>query len=271
VAHTKTFRGTYLYLHMLCKGLSEEQKDIDLCFFKLELMLKVLKVPLLKEWRIGKVLIYSQNQVTPIAISNAPKILRLIHCPDLTQHDLHILFSFTERLIGCKGDQTLCEAICSGVPFFYDSFHFKRGILKDLFFLAESRLPQYPLKHLFKLLLKHPHVSDEKADGEWVSEDYIQSENDRLSLEEDCDEKIGDSLASLLKNPKFKEGFLSLRDIIRCEYALEPLLKGMAGRHLFHQQFPSLMQWEQEALSQFMDGNCSAVDFLKNLRNKFTK
>jgi hypothetical protein len=271
LAYTRTFRGTYLYLHILCKGLSEEEKNIDLCFFKLELMLKVvndrLTIPVLKEWKIGKVLIYLKNQVIPITISNTPKTLRLIHCPELTQHDVHILFSFTEHLIGCKGDQTLCEAICSGVPFFYDPPHFKKGILKDLLFLAESRLPQCPLKTFFKLLLKNPHVSHEKSDGEWVSEDYIQSENDRLSLEEDCDEKIGDSLAPLIKNPQFKEGFPQLREIIQREYSFEPLLKGMINRHLFHQRFPSLMRQEQKGLSQFVNGNTSAVDFLKEFIN----
>jgi hypothetical protein len=277
VSYTKTFRGTSLYLHMLCKGLMDHPKDIDLCFFNLDLMLGVIRgrfqkeerYPLWEQCKIGKVLIYTQSHVIPIAVSNAPKTLRLIHCPPLAQDDLHRLFCFTEHLIGCTGDQTLCEAICSGMPFFYDPPPFKRAILKDLLFLAKSRMPQHPfLEQLFRLLLKNPHVMFEEADGEWVSEDYVQSENDRLSLNEDSDEKIGDALASLLNDPSFKEGFLQLRDLVHREHSFDSMLEGVVNRLLVHQHFPALMQWEQGALSEFAKGDLSAINFLILLREK---
>jgi hypothetical protein len=277
VSYTKTFRGTYLYLHMLCKGLMDHPKDIDLCFFNLDLMLRVLRerfqkeesYPLWEQCKIGKVFIYIQTHVIPIVVSSAPKTLRMIHCPALAQDDLHRLFCFTEHLIGCTGDQTLCEAICSGTPFFYDPPPFKKAILKDLLFLAKSRIPQYPfLEHLFTLLLKNPHVMLEAADGEWISEDYMQSENDRLSLDEDSDEKIGDALASLLSDPSFKKGFLQLRDIIHREHSFDPMLEGIINRILFHKHFPALMHWEQGALSEIGKGELSAINFLILLREK---
>jgi hypothetical protein len=277
VSYTKTFRGTYLYLHMLCKGLRVHPKDIDLCFFNLDLMLKVLRnclqkeerYPLWEQCKIGKILIYTQTHVIPIIVSSAPKTLRMIHCPTLTQVDLHRLFCFTEHLIGCTGDQTLCEAICAGIPFFYDPPPFKRAILKDLLFLTKSRITQYPvLEHLFKLLLRNPHVMHEEADGEWISEDAMQSENDRLSLDEDSDEKIGDALASLLSDPGFKKGFLQLREILHNEHAFDPILEGVVNRMLFHKHFPTLMQWEHDALSKFAKGDFSAINFLTLLKEK---
>ncbi len=277
VSYTKTFRGTYLYLYMLCKGLIDNPQDIDICFFNLDLMLRVLReriqkeerYPLWEQCKIGKVLIYTQTHVVPITISSAPKTLRMIHCPELAQEDVHRLFCFTEHLIGCTGDQTLCEAICSGVPFFYDPPPFKRAILKDLLFIAQSRMPQYPfLEKLFTLLLKNPHVMLEESDGEWVSEDYIQSENDRLSLDEGSDENIGDALSSLLTDPRFKEGFLQLREIIQHEHSFDPMLEGIINRLLFHKHFPALMHWEQAALSECAQGNLSPLNFLALLKEK---
>jgi hypothetical protein len=264
VAYTKTFRGTSLYLHTLFKGLAENPKDIDICFFNLELMLKVFNERFKRgeEWKIGKVLIYVKNHVTPILISNGHKTLRMIHCPPLAQQDMHTLFCNTEHLIGCTGDQTLCEAIRSGVPFFYDPPHFKRAILKDLSVLAATRVSYYPaMSHFFQILLKNPHISREKRGGEWVSEDHIQRE-------EDGDEKIGDALASLFNGPGFKESFVDLAEILQREYSFEPLLEGIVNRALFHRNFPSLMQWEQEALDEFSKKKSTAVDFLKLLKEK---
>ncbi len=232
IAYTKTDWGSYLYFYTLLKGLSRNHKQIDICFFRLDLLFEVLELfkrkeglPLWKEWGIGEVVIYTEKNLVPIPIANSGKMLRLIHCENLAQADMHILFRFADDLIGCTGDQTLCEAIGSGAPFFYDSLLFKRPILHDLMQLAKSRLSEFPiLEHYFRLLYEIPNT---------------------------LRKEIGDELVDLFNDPQFKKGFPRLRKLIQQEFAFEPILEGIVKRALFHQRFPSLEDVEEDLLKKF--------------------
>lgn len=276
-AYTKTFRGTYLYLHTLLLSQKEHSKRIDICFFHLELFLNVIKnrfetqegLALLREWGIEKIEIYIGKEMTSIVTEGGSKVVRLIHCPSLIHEDFLTLLCFTQHLIGCTGDQSLCEAIGTKTPFFYDPPLFKRAMLKDLFAISATRLFSYPsLSRFFQLLLKSPFVSLEEPEGEWVSEDYLAAERDLLSLEEDTDLAIGNALAQTMNDPLFTKGFKALAELIQHEYAFSPLLEGMVKRALLHSRYPTFAQWEQEQIEKVGRKQLSAVTFLKELQKR---
>lgn len=276
IAYTKSFRGLYLYLTALLSSLDEDEKDIDICFFQMDLLAQVLEkkfkepfsqdYPLLKAWNIGELHIYYQQFHSIVPISGRGKRLRLIHCSSLCHDDHLFLTSLTDRLIGATGDQSILEAISTGKPFFYDPPHFKRPFLRDLFLIAEKKLGTFPcLAKFFKLCLKNPSLPLEENHQGWVSEEYVDTSEARVSLEENSDVGIGKALGRLLKDPALPHAFEALRYYLAEAYSIDPILTGLVCRTLLIKQNPSLVGQEEAEIQRFLDGKQTLDETLEKI------
>ncbi|MBS0653254.1 MAG: hypothetical protein JSR39_06970, partial [Verrucomicrobia bacterium] len=276
IAYTKSFRGLCLYLTALLSSLDEDEKDIDICFFQMDLLAQSLEkkfkdpisqnYPLLKAWNIGELHIYYQQLHSIVPILGRGKRLRLIHCTSLCHDDHLFLTSITDRLIGATGDQSILEAISTGKPVFYDPPHFKRPFLRDLCLIAEKKLGSFPcLAEFFKLCLKNPSLPLEENHQGWVSEEYVETSKASVSLEEGTDTGIGKELGLLLKDPAMSHAFEALRQYLAEAYSIDPILTGLVCRALLIKQNPSLAQLEEEEVQKLLDGAQTLDETLSNI------
>lgn len=276
ITYTKNCRGLFLYLTALLSSLDKDRKDIDICFFQMELLAYVLehkfkdphsqKYPHLKDWNIKEVHLYFEKFRSIIPIAKSGKKLRLIHCRSLDHDDQLVLTSLSDRLIGATGDQSVLEAISTGKPFFFDPPPFKRPFLRDLLCIAEKKLQEFPcLAQFFKLCLKNPNLPLEDNQEGWVSEDYLEIMAERISLEDNTDVNIGIALGHLLKEPKMPRAFESLRQYLTHFYSIDPILTGLVHRILLIRHNPSLLQQEEAQVQKLLNGQQTLDQMLLKL------
>ncbi len=266
-AYTKTARGTSLYVMTLLYAKQEDPKDLDICLFHFPYRIDFSRKNLGVFKGVKEFILLKKNEVQTLKIHKTGKRVRLIFCEQLSHTDVLHLTGLSEDLIGCTGDQSVLEAISTGTPFFYDPPPFKRLFLKDLQLMAENDLKQYPsLARFFRLCLKNPHLPLPEPDAGFVSEDALGCMDDRVSLEEDTDEKIAEALGDLLKKKELKEGFTALQEVLKRDHALEPLLKGLVCRSLCHRTRNDIAELEKTLNEQFVLGEISGGDLLFRLR-----
>jgi len=276
IAYTKNYRGLYLYLMALLSSLDDDEKDIDICFFQIDLLAMVLEYKfkdpqsqeylLLKAWNIGELHLYFEKFQSVIPIAKSGKTVRLIHCRSLDHNDQLVLTALSDRLIGATGDQSVLEAISTGKPFFFDPPTFKRPFLRDLLCIAEKKLQAFPcLAQFFKLCLKNPSLPLEENQQGWVSEEYLDTVEARLSLEDNTDIGIGKALGQLLKDPAMPHAFEALRQYLADSYSIDPILIGLARRTLLIKHNPSLVQKEDAEIQMLLDGKQTLDQMLLNV------
>jgi hypothetical protein len=276
-AYTKTVRGTYLYLLTLCSTLRDNPKDCDICMLHmphLSLVLdKYFKTPscpgsqFLSRCKVKEIRICVKDKCTHLPIASTGKIVRLFPTENLSQNQVIALMSLSQHLIGCTGDQSLLEAIATGTPFFYDPPPIKRQFLRDLQLIAATRIsPQ--LAKFFDLLLVNPHLPLGDIDQGWVSEEDIRINSYRLSLDEDTEEKIALSLANLLNASRLSQDFITLHQILKTEYAFEPILLGLINRTLMHQCNPALAAFETQEIDAFASSQQNGKTTLEKIIHK---
>ena len=276
IAYTKNYRGLYLYLMALLTSLDDDEKNIDICFFQMDLLAMVLEYKfkdprsqeylLLKAWNIGELQLYFENFQSVIPIAKSGKRVRLIHCRSLDHDDQLVLTSLSDRLIGATGDQSVLEAISTGKPFFFDPPTFKRPFLRDLLCIAEKKLQAFPcLAEFFKLCLKNPSLPLEDNQQGWVSEEYLDTVEARLSLEDNTDISIGKALGQLLKDPAMPQAFEALRQYLADSYSIEPILTGLVRRTLLIKYNPSLVKQEEAEVQKLLNGKQTLDQMLQNV------
>lgn len=269
IAYTKTYRGLFLYLTALLTSLEDDVRDIDICFFQMQLMIHLiinkfqdpssLEYPLLKNWNISRIVIYDQKNQASLFISPKGKIVRLINCAPLNHDDFLQLVSLTDRLIGATGDQSVLEAISSGKPFFFDPPGFKRPFLKDLILIAKKKLPEHPILTQFFQLCFKPL---EQSSAEWIPEDDLPIFQDCIGIDEVSDLAIAKKLGNLLKNPAIIPAFQALKEHLYHSYPLQPILCGLINRAFLLRQQPELAELEENQIQKFLEGSQSLDETL---------
>ena len=265
LAYTKNYRGLYLYLTALLSSLSEDDRDVDICFFQAPILAQLLnqqfrdpvsqELPLFKAWNVKEFHLYCSPYHTKVPIASSGKLVRFIHCVSIAHEDQLLLTSLTDHLIGVTGDQSVLEAMSTGRPFFYDPPCFKRPFLADLCQIAEKKLSEFPqLSQFFKLCLKTTslHLDDDQAG--WVSEECVEATKAFLSLEEDNDLAIGKALGNLLRDPLLSLAFQALRQYLADHYSITPILSGLISRTALFKKYPILAFQEERELEKLFQG-----------------
>ncbi len=245
-AYTKTVKGTYLYLLSLIAALKPYSKDCAICFINIPWLKQLLEIkfshPLsagvqfLNACGIKEIQILSKRETEVLTFNPTGKTIRIIEASQLSQTQVTSLFSLSDTLIGCTGDQSILEAIATGTPFFYDPPPLKRPFLNDLKALAEDRISS-ELTQFFNLCL----------------------------MPNDSEESIATHLAHRLQ--KAKHDFLKLKTILHAEYDFGPFLINHVKRKLLLRKHPQLKSFEQEQLIACAQGKQSEKITLENIRN----
>ncbi len=246
-AYTYTDRGLYLYLHMLLKWLENDKKNCDIAIFDLNHLLQnmeTLYLPLFKKTGIREVAIFFEESVTTVPVSSKGKTLRLIHLNTLSHAECLPMTSFTQDLVGCRGDGSLSEAVSANKPFFLDPPSHKRELIKDLIALATTHLPARP--NLAEYLNLHLNTS--------------------FSLQH-----LGDTMGSLLQNPEVTEGMVRLNQILQENYAVNPNLQNLTLRALFHHKHPNMEILEKSILDEYLYGDKSGDEVLREIKETLNK
>ena len=258
-AYTYPEGGLYLYIHTLLKSLEDESMQIDIALFDLTHLLnhmQALYFPLFKKTGVKEVVIHFQETRTSIPVAPTGKMVRLIHLDTLSNEECLAMVAFSDRLVGCKADGSISEAVSANKPFFLDPPRHKLELIRDLIALTKHYLPNNTaLLSYLELFLSYPNnrLIEERA---LLSFPFLQ--------------EIGEKMGSLLKDPSVSSGMLKLCHILQSDYAVNPVLQNLTLRALTHKAHPHIELLEKDLLDAFLHGDTPLHEALAGLKDSLS-
>jgi hypothetical protein len=256
----------FVYLHALLKSLENDAKDIDVCMPDaarvIEYFDKNRQNPIAKCYHVRQISLQIGSNIASIDLEPEGKTLR-IFCPDrLSSNDFQRLVAFSENFVGCRGDQSLSEAVSINKCFFFDPLAHSRYFVKDLIALAENRIASHPsalgILRLFAKLLEH-HLP--KEEGEWLDEFSIQRQKPMDLLE------IAEEMGKYLQNPEAFLGFRKLNRILIEEHSCNKFFLHLVQRAICHRRQPAVKEIESQEMDAFVLGKQSFAVTIERIRS----
>lgn len=246
-AYLKTLKGMRVFLHMALTYFSTDEKDLDIAFIDLHDLLLLIKEGQfgIDEYKIKELRISTKDKNYLIPMNSEGKIVRFIELGPLSSDDTKALIVLSQKLVGCRGDQSFSEVVSASCCFFYDGAPHAGPFLQDLAEIAKSRLQEFPKAIAFiEGFIKAFHFKDGK-DG----------------LEE-----IGKELGTFLLDPGTSQGLMLLNEILQTEYCFNKTLSQIIKRRLLHAQHPEVARNEENLIKEFIDEKESFTSIFERLR-----
>ncbi len=184
---------------------------------------------------------YADGTVCPIPIQNEGKTIKIFYKSDMPREEFLDLMK-TSEIVGCRGNQSLMEAISCGKPFFYDPAKHNLPFLYDLVALARDRAPR--LHHLFSLLTD---AMDADVEG-WLA--------------------LGVELSQAYNDPSLPQEIQSLYELLNREYCFNPILEGLVKRAAYIKKHPGHLLFEQDLIRQTIEGSLPFTTLYTTLKDK---
>jgi hypothetical protein len=223
LAYLRSERGFIIFFAMLCT-LKEDIEIvipiINSIFSHIERLKSFAKL-----YSIAKIEIYTEEDICPIKIQSEGKTIKIFLQSHIPQNEFIDLMK-TSPIVGCRGNQSLLEALALSKPFFYDPVKHNLPFLHNLTILVQDRLPQLaPLFSLFN-----------RKEGENIEEWLL----------------IGEKLADIFASSSLSCEIFSLFNLLKTEYCFNPILEGIVKRAAFIKKYPQHSGIEQGLISKMI-------------------
>jgi hypothetical protein len=234
LGYVTTKRGFVIFLAMVC---AKTTGDAEVIVPKLDAMFLYMEA--IKAFAAAQGVrcfeLYMEGEMCPISIQEEGKVIKIFFRPHIEREEFLTLLK-TSSVVGCRGNQSLMEAIACRKPLFYDPVKHNVSFLYDLIGLVRDRLPElFPLFSLFTEAL------EEDVEG-WLL--------------------LGEKIAFCMRDT------FSLFDLLQKEYCFNPVLEGIIKRRAYIKAHPDHLAWEQKHLEQLSSGTLPFPLFYRALKEK---
>ncbi len=247
IAYLNSTEGAMVFFHALIGLIQGEKKHIDLIIADIGPFLEFFS-KYKKKFSFSKIQLYFQGSVCTLLEEGDRKTLRIIHVGHISSSVFAFLTKLSEPFYGCRGDQSVTEAISYNKIYFYDGRDYAVDFLHDLYLIAKQKMLPYP--HVVNIVK--------------TSYEFAKLKRENMFIDE---EKMGSFIAHALLDQNTLKGFYSFNQFIKEKFNFNFYFYSLIKRSMLHLYDPILKKRENQYLNLFLRKKIS----LKNWIGKTTE